>query len=136
VSKAREQLQVLSLLALPVQKYSLYLVQKCLESKVKAAREQLQGLQKKKTQFTCYTSTKVLALLVQKYLESAAREQLQVLTLLALLVQKYKYGHARRGACADVWRMAYGVWRMANDYCGWHPCWRGARVTKPLCLQH
>jgi hypothetical protein len=47
VKAAREQLQVLSLLAVLVHKCSLYLVQKCLESKVKAAREQLQCFYKK-----------------------------------------------------------------------------------------
>ncbi len=43
-------------------------------------------------QFTCFTSTKVLALLVQKYAPamcSALLRKQQVQFLLALLVQKY-----------------------------------------------
>jgi hypothetical protein len=47
----------------------------------------------KGTQFTCFTGTEVLALLVQKYLTplQCASRLRRVLSLLALLVQKYKY---------------------------------------------
>jgi uroporphyrinogen-III synthase len=80
--------QVLGLLALLVQKCLLYQYKSANTDTARAAMRQ--RLERAFTQFACFTSTKLLALLVQEYKSNAASARaLSHSVLLALLVQNY-----------------------------------------------